>query len=333
MMTLRTIGWILAVFCFTSSAQAQFVLQETEWVDQLDLSGGLPEKLLSTRSAVFYDYALSAKELNQMQDYFQRAGIDAVVYFELDMLVAGKDVSRAFADYMTRREVANLLFVEKNDADYRMTCTTFNGKETIVDKSQKAWSIRNPIFLEMVKTIYRQASSQARTNLLINPEPETGLKVNPISGKRNEFYAIDAKVDPLAVPMTGDPAVDAELEKIFAENYSLKYKLTPAGANERDLRKQGLLYVVCVVRTRNAVAKELLGYATAGTETEFTSTAYPDALPQAKSIGANATVYKFYFKHIDSQNTFLGTKWDADETWQQALLNQLRGMKAELRLN
>jgi hypothetical protein len=29
---------------------------------------------------------------------------------------------------------------------------------------------------------------------------------------------------------------------------------------------------------------------------------------------------------------FLGTKWDADLTWEEALLNQINGMKAELRL-
>jgi hypothetical protein len=332
-MTVRIIGFALAIVLSSLSAQAQFVASETQWVDQLDLTGGLPEKLLSTRSAVFYDYALSPKELKELQDYLQRTGIDAVVYFEQDMLVASQDVIRAFGSYLLRREVTNLLFVEKNDSDFRMTCTLFNGKENIVDKSQKAWSIRNTVFLEMVKTLYRQASTQPRQNLLINPEPETGMLINPISGKRNEFYAIDAKVDPLAVPMTGDPAVDAELEKIFAENYSLKYKLTPAGTSEKDLRKQGLLYVICVVRTRNAIAKELLGYELKGSETEFTSTSYPDATPHAKNIPANAPVYKFYFKHIDSGNAFLGTKWDADETWQQALLNQLRGMKAELRLN
>ena len=133
--------------------------------------------------------------------------------------------------------------------------------------------------------------------------------------------------------MTGDPAVDAALEKIFADNYPLKYKLTPAGMSEKDLRKQGLLYVLCVIKTRNEVAKELLGYESKAAETELISTAYPDAAPQSRRIAANATVYKFYFKHIDSGNAFLGTKWDADENWEQALLNQLRGMKAELRLN
>jgi hypothetical protein len=133
--------------------------------------------------------------------------------------------------------------------------------------------------------------------------------------------------------MTGDPAVDTELEQLFAENYSLKYKLTPAGTSERDLRKQGLLYVVCVVRTRDIVAQELLGYNVSNSATELVSVTYPDAKPENKNISAHTPVYKFYFKHIDSGNIFLGTKWDADVTWQQALANQLRGMKAELRLN
>src|SRR6186997_1409727 len=122
-MTVRIIGFALAIVLSSLSAQAQFVASETQWVDQLDLTGGLPEKLLSTRTAVFYDYALSPKELKEMQDYLQRTGIDAVVYFELDMLVASQDVIRSFGSYLLRREVTNLLFVEKNDSDFRMTCT------------------------------------------------------------------------------------------------------------------------------------------------------------------------------------------------------------------
>lgn len=332
-MIVRIFGVALVLCSVCLSAHAQFVAEATPWVERLDLTGGLPDKLLTTRSAVFYDYALSAKELKDMQEYFQRTGIDAVVYFELDMLVAGRDVMRSFADYLVRREVVNLFIVEKNDSDYRMSCTVFNGKETIVEHSQKAWSVRDPVFLEIVKNVYRQASGQSRQNFLINPVPETGLSINPILGKRNEFYAIDAKVDPLAVPMTGDSLVDKELGRIFADNYSLKYKLTPPGLADRELRRQGLPYVVCVVRTRNAVARELLGYEVKASDTELISTTYPDAKPQAKTIPANTVVYKFYFKHIDSGNVFLGTKWDADETWQEALLNQLRGMKAELRLN
>jgi hypothetical protein len=51
------------------------------------------------------DYTLSEKEVHAVQESFQRTGIDAVAYFELDMLMAGKDVTKAFADYLNRREV------------------------------------------------------------------------------------------------------------------------------------------------------------------------------------------------------------------------------------
>jgi hypothetical protein len=332
----RSVVRVLFFFLMTvfSSAQAQFVIDEKQWIDQLDLKGGLPEKLLSTRSAVFYDYEFTTKELTDIQDYFQRTGIDGVVYFELDMIMASSDVTKAFGDYLEKREITNLFFLEKNESDYRITTTSFNGKESIIDPAQKAWSASNSNLQEALKELYRLASSQQKKqNLLINAQAETGLTINPILGKRNEFFAIDTKVDPLAVPMTGDEAVDKELEAIFTNNYSLKFKMTPPGTAERDLRKQGLLYVICVIRTRDVIAKELLGYERNKSESAIVSVTYPNNQQQLKNITSNTSVYKFYFKHIDSGNIFLGTKWDADLTWQQALLNQLRGMKAELRLN
>src|SRR5688572_4552735 len=113
------------------SALGQLGISEEGRLEQLNLQGGLPEKLLSTRTAVFDDHNLTAKELAEIQLTFQRAGIDAIIHFELDKLFAGKDVSKAFSDYLSKREVANLIFIEKNDQDYRITITTFSGKETI----------------------------------------------------------------------------------------------------------------------------------------------------------------------------------------------------------
>lgn len=313
---------------------AQFVKDQQQWVEQLNLNGALPDKLLSTRTAVFYDYKLSPKELGEAQKQFQRTGIDAVVHFELDVVMAGKDVSKAFSDYLIKREIVNLLLIEKLPIAYRLTITPFNAKETIVDSAQQAWSINNRVFGDALKEMYKVAAGQQkRLNLLINEAPETGALVNPIPGKRNEFFAIDTKVDPLAVVRTGDDIVDKELEEIFNSHYSLKFKIAPKGLTEKELRKQGLLYVLCVVRTRNIAAQDLLGYDVSKAGDELISVTYPDLIQQSKKIATNAPVYKFYFKHIDSGNVFLGTKWDADVSWQQALLNQLQGMKAELRLN
>jgi len=52
-----------------------------------------------------------------MQQSFQRTGVDAVAYFELDMLMAGKDVTKAFGDYLNKREVTNLMLFRKVKED------------------------------------------------------------------------------------------------------------------------------------------------------------------------------------------------------------------------
>lgn len=328
----RLLFLLITILC--KPAFAQFAVDEKAWIEQLNLKGGLPEKLMSTRSVVFYDHMLTEKELADVQQSLQRTGIDAVAYFELDMLTAGKDITKAFGDYLFKREIVNILLIEKDEEGYRITVTLFNGKETVIDQKEAAWSSSNRILTEALKELYRTASvNHKKQNLLINDLPEMNLQINPILGNRNEFFALDLKVDPLAVPKTGDEAIDNELEEIFKTNYPLKYKLTEPGTAERDLRKQGLLYIVCFVHTRGVVAKELLGYDMSKSESALVSVTYPGMQQQLKNIPSSTPIYKFYFKHIDSGNVFFGTKWDADLTWQQALLNQIKGMKAELRLN
>lgn len=331
---LKHLFCVLPLMIGSLTVQSQVILAENIRLEQLTIGTAIPEKLLSTRSAVFYDYRLTSQELEEVQLSFQRTGIDAMIYFELDMPFASKDVSKAFADYLTKRELINLIFIEKDEQEYRLTITTFSGKETIIEPNQSAWSASNRLLTEALKILYRTASNQQKKqNLLINDAPETDAKINPILGKRNEFYATDLKVDPLAVPKTGNETIDKELEEIFTTNYPLKFKMTEPGVAEKDLRKQGQLYVMGFIYTRGSVAKELLGYDMSKAESALLSITYPDGQQQLKNISSNTPVFKFYFKHIDSGNVFLGTKWDADVTWQQALINHIRGMKAELRLN
>ncbi len=312
----------------------QFVIPEDQRIEQLNLQGALPEKLLSTRSAAYYDYRLTTKELGEVQLAFQKTGIDAIIYFEMDKLFASIDVTKAFGDYLLKREIVNLIFIEKNDQGYRISITPFSAKENVIEPKQAAWSITNRLLTEALKKLYTTAANQQKKqNLLISDTPETDAKIDAILGKRNEFFATDLKVDPLAVPKTGDPAIDKELEEIFKNNYPLKFKMTEPGIPEKELRRQGQLYVLGCIYARGSVTKELLGYDMTKSESALLSLTFQDGQQQLKNIPSNTPVFKFYFKHIDSGNVFLGTKWDADITWQQALLNHIRGMKAELRID
>jgi hypothetical protein len=325
---------LLSLFVVPSVLQAQLPYDEKYFLSQLKSGGVIPTDLLNGKTIVLHSYTFTEEELGLVQEYFQRAGIDAVSYYPTDVVMAGRDICNAFADQFVRREIRNIAVLEKLDTEYRLTLANFNGKPTLIEPGQPGWTISNKILLEALKNLVRSTmTGLKKTNLLINTQPEDGTVENPIRGKRNEFYAVDMKVDLVAIPKFGDEALDRELESLVTANFPFKFKMVEPDIPEKELRKQGLLYIMCMVHTRAKVAQKLLGYNTSKSETAVVSVTYPDGPQQLKNIPANAPVFKIYFKHIDSGNIFLGNRWDADLTWQSALLNQIRGMKSELRLN
>lgn len=329
---MRPIVFILAYVCVLSLCQAQITESEDEFLKQLKTGAPLPEKLLSTRTAVFYTYTVTDAELDKVQQSFQRTGVDAVTFFVSDYLFANKDVLAALASYLTTREITNLAFLQKKPEGYSLYFMEFNGKPTLVEQNQYAWSMQDRVLSDLLTKTYRAAAaSQKKLNLLVNEVPETGIRINPILGRRSDFFAIDLKVDPIAIPKTGNEAHDKELEAFFA-TYPYKYKLTEPGLTEKELRKQGFYYVLCMIHARGKVAKELLGYDMTKAESAIVSVTYPEGTQVMKTLSADEPVYKFYIKHIDSQNVFLGTKWDADTTWQAALQNHLKAFKIELKI-
>jgi len=175
--------------------------------------------------------------------------------------------------------------------------------------------------------------SQKKSNYLVNEFPEMDIVVDPIRGRRQEFYAIDLKVDNLAVIKFGNEEMDKQLEQFFVDNYSLRYKMVDAGSDETELRRKGFHYVLHYVHTRGQAAKEVLGYDMSKGEKNYASITYPNGQLQLKIIPREEIIYKFYFRHIDNGNVFLGTKWDADTNWLDALRNHVLGFKQEAKLN
>lgn len=324
----------LTVVLFTFSGfvcAAQTALSPQQLFSNLKTGSSLPEDLLSTRSVLAYDHVITDKELREIQKSFRQTGIDAVACFETDLLLAGRDVGVAYANYFIRRDIKYMVFMEKAENNYQIYVTEFNKRETFADSAQQAWTADDRILSELLKKVYRACGSLTNQNFLINDIPETDISIGIFSGRRSDFYALDLKVDMLAVRKFGDETMDKELEEIFSI-YPYKFKLTDPNTSERDLRKQGFLFVLYFVHARASVARVLLGYNTSAKETAYVSVTYPQGdEPQMKSIDAETPVYKFYFKHIESGNVFLGTKWDADTGWQQALKNQLTGFLTEVK--
>jgi hypothetical protein len=324
---------IPALLLFISfCAQGQIPVGEQELVSRLKGGSSLPEKLLSTRSVVFYPYTMGLKELDVIQNYFQRTGIDAVIYLETDLLAGGRDPSVALAEYLNAREIAHIIIFQKQDG-YSVFVAAYNKLATLFEPGQNAWYDKEKTLDVLLQGLFRTSNnSLVRENMLINDVPELAMPLNLFKGSRSEFFAIDLKVDPLAVPKFGNDAMDRELEEIM-KAYPYKYKFTEPGLSEAQIRQDGSYYVLRFVYARDKSAYNLLGYDAAKAQSAIVSVTYPEDKPHLKNIPANTPVYKFYFKHIDSGNIFLGTKWDADLTWQQALINQIKAFKAELKIN
>ena len=330
---MRTLLLSLLLSLPLAEIPAQEIQSEDQFLSLLQTNGALPEKLLATRTIVVYTPYVTTKEMHDVQRSFADTGIDAIGWFDIDLLLAGTDAVRALSLYLVRRNVEHLVFLRKNEEGYRLLITPFNKKLTFIEAGQSAWTVHHPDLDEMLKQVYRAAAnSLVRQNFLINTQPETSLTVNPIVGRRSVFFAIDLKVDQLAVPKFGDEALDARLAELFS-TYPLKYQLTEPGMSERELRSKGFLYVLRFVHARGSIARQLLGYNTGSGENELISVAFEGTEPIEKKLPADEKVFKFYFKHIESGNVFLGTKWDADTTWDQALWNHLMAFKAELNLN
>jgi hypothetical protein len=309
---------------------AQPVSEKDAVLSRLNYLDVIPEGLLSKRALVLYDASLSQKELEETQKAFQQTGIDAVAYVMTDRVLAGPDPLKVFTTYLTSRAVDFLIFFGK-EKDYSLTFVRFNNTKDLVDISAPAWKQANSSLSEMLMTIFRfTVSTQKKQNLLVNEYPETDVPLKYFIGRRNETFTSDVKSFKIAVAKWGDEKADAELEQILKEYFPVKYELVDSKLEERELGSRGFRTVLRFVHTRGSAAKEILGYDLTQLAKSLSTVHYVNGEADVKTIPASTTVYKFYVKHIEYGNIFLGKGWDADITWQDALRNHLQAMRESL---
>lgn len=329
---LRRMKLLILIF-FSLNASAQ-LFEEAELLAQLNFSATIPTDLIATRSVVLYQNTFTKSEFVETQKFFQQTGIDPVCYFDIAYVVGGHDTKRAFSRYFSGRGIKYLIFLQKVNNQYQFIFASYIGNKELVDKTSIAWKQSNTSLQELLRTIYRFAvSNLKRQNYLINDLPETDIAINYFSGRHNETFSFEAKSFKTAVPKWGIEKDDAELEAFFKENYPLKYELVDQNADENDLLLKGFRTILRVVHTRGSIAREILGYDMTLQASSLPTTVYVNGEPQIKTILAEQPVYKFYFKNIEYGNLFLGTHWDADITWQDALRNNILGFKADAKIN
>lgn len=325
--------FIISVF-FAFTASAQLSEEESELVAKLNFTNTIPTDLISTRSLVLYQNTFTKGELEETQTFFQQTGIDAVAYFDIARVLAGYDTRKAYANYFNVRGIKFLILLQKNQKGYQYIFSTFIGTKEMVDKTSIAWRQENSSLSELLKTVYRFAvSNLKKQNFLINDLPETDIAVGTFSGRINENFSIEVKAFKTAIPRFGNPKDDAELEAYLKENFPVKYELVDKDADEAALLTKGFRTILRFVHTSGTLAKEILGYDITQLARSLPSTTFVNNEAQIKTILAKEPVYKFYFRSIEYGNIFLGPRWDADVTWQDALKNHIQAMKIDQKIN
>ncbi len=321
---------ILSVMSLSLHAQPAY--EKDALLSRLSFTESVPDELLATRSIVLYDQGITQKDLEETQQAFQQTGIDAIAYFVTDFMLAGADPEKAFAQYLISRNVTFLIFLTKENQRYTFTFTRFNNTSDFVEPTASAWRQTGTVLKEVLLTIYRFAlSNQKKQNFLINDFPETEIPIKYFSGRRNETFTAMVKSFKVAVPKFGNEKADAELEQILKEHFPLKYELVDPALSESDLSSRGFITVLRFVHTRGLVAKKILDYDISQMANSIASVVVVNGEAELKTIPAEETIYKFYIKHLEYGNLFLGNKWDADTSWQAALVSHLQLMRQDLK--
>lgn len=295
--------------------------------------------------------------------YVQRLGIDAVLYFYVDDILAGYDVRRAVAAQLNARDVKNVFLLSKDLIDGRVqyigVITDYNRRPDFVSNDQPAWKSQTSdleiLFRNLARAIDR--ADLKKENLLVLDQPEYFHGVKIIRGKRFESFNTDLHIDRLAVPKYEDLPLpkntsaqsastmvqlinaensknlerNAQLEQIMAR-YPYKYKIIPYEYDEKKLLAKGFQFVLLRLSTSGKNVRKMLGYKISDDIQELI-TMKKDSLgqPTLKAIPIDNTVYKYYIKHINSGDIYLGEQWDGDDNWQEALSNHMTAIIEKLK--
>lgn len=326
----------------------------------------IPKGILSTRSVAFVWVDDEDKDRTgwkglsaEVHKAMVRTGTDVIGYYNIHDVFAGLETQRYFAEDMLKREVKNILMIEKQQGVISLKVTAFNEKTDFMDNGQSAWKSENADLAKVLDD-YRRAvggSGQKRANFLITDHPEFYEDTRLIKKQRFEAFNPDLKLDKLAVPLfptlklpeangagpAGDEVVreiisyqqrwkvdSLELSNIMI-NYPFAYGIVDSDVDEKKLRADGYQFILYALHTSGKVIHELLNYKSDKNVTDYITIKPSGDKPDLLTIKAHQPVYKYYIKHIFSGEIYLGEVWDAEENWQQALMNHINGIKSRIK--
>lgn len=301
-------------------------------------------------------------------EHFREMGIDPVKYYYIDDVLAGEDVAKAVSEELKEREVENiiilshlkLLIKNKEKERYVLLVTPFSKDEDFMKHGQGAWKEQHKDPEKMLNKLAKDISrsDQPKENLLILEKPEFFKSIDIIQGDRLEDFDPDLRIDKIAVPRftkvdlpsnppggilnnqilkeieqynESVPQLNKELENIMS-TYPFKYDFVENVEDVKGLRNQGFHFILRNLHTSGESIKRLLQYDIDESASDYVTLKQKEGGGGIifRSIPKKAPVYKYYLKQVYTEDVVLGSQWDADETWQDALRQFIDNLKQKL---
>jgi hypothetical protein len=303
--------------------------------------------------------------IEQAHEVFIKAGIDVVGYYSLKQVFAGKDSQYGFSEAWKKREIKNILVIsrvvfqkkKKEVTRYVLLASTFNGKPSLFSNGQIGWKSQGKDFDKVLARIASAANKYDRKNLLVNDSPEYFDDVKMVWGEHVEGYLTDLDFGKLAVPRfetvtIPSPKPSGAINNLVAKQveesntlnlnnnrvleekmkgYDYEYELVDPNISIKKLSETGYSYVLLRLYSPGIDIKKLLNYDINEDQDTYSTQIYTNSKLTIRRIPANGLVHKYYIKHLRTGNIYLGPKWDADETWGEALDHMLYNIKVEMK--
>ncbi len=314
----------LALFAciITASVTGQAINPEVFFTQ----GASFPEDMLKTKAAVMLSGTLGIEEGKKIQvaaqEQFQRAGIDAVAYYDILDVYSGNDTENAFAALLKKRGVGVAIIIHKSPSEYTAYITALGQGTNLFSMGQQAWTLSDADYKRLFSNIYRRASNAGleRINLLINDVPEPGQLPKIVTSRRFETYNPNLTIDLLAVPNYYKSPGDSAVAAAIMNNYPYKFEYVNPDLTDRDLLDQKFQFRLCRIQTRGSSILRMLDYKGQGDQKELMSI----GINESRKMPIGRPVYKYYIKHLFTGNIYVGEKWDADPDWSKAFENYIQ---------
>ena len=316
--------------------------------EDLQLSKTIVVISTNNKNEVRNDWKILAEEAHY---YFKKLSIDAVLYFYIDELIAGYDVQSAITKQLNGREIKNIFILSKDQVNgsdqFIGVLTVYNQSSNFISNNQAAWKSQTSDLEILFRNLARGIDNANLTleNLLIIDTPEYFRGVDIIKGRRSETFNTDLRIDRIAIPKFVDLVLpgnslaestkeivalineensknisrNSQLEQLMAD-YPYKFEIVPYEYDEKKLVSKGFQFVLMRIKSSGRNVRDLLGYKVNGDKSELiTIRTDKQGNHSEKSLPIDGMMYKYYVKHINSGDIYLGEQWDGDDNWQDAL--------------